>query len=197
MRSKWHRCSGYLPPIHPKVETDLFFLPLSTSCGWATWQRAWKLFPWETEFALQILDADPQMRARFDLDGTYPYSDILRQAAEGKVDSWAIRWYWHTFYHRKLTLYPYRSLIWVGGFDNLATHTQSEEVPMFYNQPLNFILQGNWNSLISFPKEVQADELAFEKLKVFLRQEPSRSLTSRLKEKLKRKLMGFVKKRLR
>lgn len=186
--------AGYLPPIHPEVETDTFFLPLTTSCSWATWQRAWKLFSWETESALQVLDADPQMRFHFDLDGAYPYSDMLRLAIEGKVDSWAIRWYWRTFYHKKLTLYPCRSLVWVGGFDDLATHTTSEEIPKFYDQPLDFILQSNWNIPTSFPLIAQADETAFEKLKNFIRPKlPHTPMLARLKGIYKHVLTWLIK----
>ncbi|CAG0956507.1 hypothetical protein ANAEL_00373 [Anaerolineales bacterium] len=168
--------AGYLPPIYPKIETDSFFLPLTTSCGWATWQRAWKLFSWEIDSALQILDTDLQMRFHFDLDGAYHFSDMLRLATDSKVDSWGIRWRWRTFYHRKLTLYPRRSLVWVGGFDNLATHTKSEEVPKFYDQPLALILENNWKGSVSFPGTVQTDEIVFNRLKKLLRHKPPRVL---------------------
>jgi hypothetical protein len=185
--------AGYLPPIYPTIETDSFFLPLATSCGWATWQRAWKLFSWETESALQILEADPQIRLRFDLNGAYHFADMLRLAADSKVDSWAIRWRWYTFYHRKLTLYPRRSLVWVGGFDDLATHTTSKEVPPFYDQSLNFILQYDWHNPISFPGKVEVEEVVFDELKNFLRPKPSRSLSASLKEFLRRALTQLVK----
>ncbi len=115
--------AGFTFPIKMPAKPDAFFLPLTTSWGWATWQRAWKLFSWETESALQMLEADPHMRTRFDLDGAYRYSNMLHLAAEGKVDSWAIRWYWQTFSANKLTLYPRRSLVWQNGFDEFATHT--------------------------------------------------------------------------
>jgi GT2 family glycosyltransferase len=62
--------AGFTFPIQTPPKPDSFFLPLTTSWGWTTWQRAWKLFSWETESALQILDADLQMRSRFDLDET-------------------------------------------------------------------------------------------------------------------------------
>jgi len=185
--------AGYLPPIHPKVETDSFFSPLTTSCGWATWQRAWNLFTWDASNALEMLESDPSLRTRFNLDDCYPYSDMLRTAVTGHVDSWAILWYWHTFYRGKLTLYPHRSLVWVGGFDNLATHTKSEEIPMFYDQSLDFILRGDWNNPVSFPEITQADELAFGKLKDFLQYKPSHTLPARLKKLLKRVLSRLVK----
>ena len=140
-----------------------------------------------------MLEADPSLRTRFDLNNSYPYFDMLRSTIAGHADSWAILWYWHNFYHRKLTLYPYRSLVWVGGFDNLATHTKSEEIPMFYDQSLDLILQEQWRNPISFPNIAQADEIVFDKLKKFLRRKPYRSLAARLNELLKPLLARLVK----
>jgi hypothetical protein len=184
--------AGYLAPIHPKVETDAFFLPLTTSCGWATWKRAWELFSWNIAPALAELSAAPRLNDRFDLDGVYPYYAMLQHTERDKTEIWDIRWYWHTFRQEKLTLYPYRSLVWVGGFDNLATHTRSEEIPKFYDQSLDLILQGSWKNPISFPDTVQTDEIAFDKLKKFLRRESSHALSTRLKVLLKRVLAWLV-----
>jgi hypothetical protein len=185
--------AGYLAPIHPEVEADTFFLPLTTSCGWATWKRAWELFSWDIELALAELSVDSHLRARFDLDGVYPYYALLQSTEREETDIWDIRWYWHTFRQEKLTLYPHRSLVWVGGFDNLATHTKSEEIPMFYDQSFDFILQGNWNNSVSFPDITQTDAIAFNKLKNLILYNPSRALLVRLKGKLRRILTWLVK----
>lgn len=185
--------AGYLPPLHLKVESDALFLPLTTSCGWATWQRAWKLFSWDVELAITILEADTSLRSRFNLDDSYPYFDMLRAALAGRVDSWAVLWLWSTFYHGKLTLYPRRSLVWVGGFDSLATHTKQKEKPKFYDQPFDFIMQGNWRSPVCFPNIIQPDESAYKKLKKFLRQKPILAPLIRLKGVLKHNLKQYIK----
>jgi hypothetical protein len=186
--------AGFTFPIKTPPKPDAFFLSLTTSWGWATWQRAWKLFSWETESALQILDADLQMRARFDLDGAYPYSDMLRLVVKGKVDSWATRWYWITFTANKLTLYPRRSLVWQNGFDEAATNTSAERSGV--QASLNDFLQEEWHTPISFPDTVQANEIAFDVLKKILRREPPHTPLTRLNRILKRKLVWFVKKEL-
>ncbi len=177
--------AGYLPPIHPKVKTDTFFLPVSSSCGWSTWQRAWKLFSLDNETALGMLEADPSMRTRFDLDDSYPFFNMLQSTISGHTDSWAVLWYLHTFYNKKLTLYPKHSLLWVGGFDSLATHTKSQKKPRFYDQPLDLILQKQWFPPITFPEKVQADELSFDKLKSFLRPKPTNTGILRIMYKAK------------
>ncbi len=178
--------AGFTFPIQAPPELDAFFLPLSTSWGWATWQRAWQLFSWDVDAALQILDTDPQKRDRFDLDGAYPYSDMLRRASQGKVDSWAIRWYWQTFAADKLTLYPRQSLVWQNGFDEGATNTSTKATAPQIS--LDVFSQAEWPGLLSFPKAVQVDPMAFGNLKRLLRRESARPFAKRVKDLWKRVL---------
>lgn len=183
--------AGFTFPIGVPEKGDVFFLPLTTSWGWATWQRAWNLFSWDLGTALEKLNAEPQLQARFNLDDAYPYTDMLRLATESKVDSWAIHWYWHTFRHEKLTLYPCRSLVWQNGFDELATHTTTARADL--QMPIDKFLQEEWHNPISFPDIVQADDIVFDKLKKFLRSNPPLALPARLKKILKRILTWLVK----
>jgi len=183
--------AGFTFPIKTPEKSDSFFLPLISSWGWATWHRAWKLFSWDMRAALEMLDANPQLRARFSLDDTYPFADIMRLAAEGQVDSWAIRWYWQTFSAHKLTLYPRRSLVWQNGFDETATNTKGAWHGM--QAPLNRFIQKRWEHSISFPSSVQVDEIAFESLKTFYRRGSSGRPLARLKRMLKRVLVWLVK----
>jgi len=192
--------AGFTFPItDASLQNDAFFLPATSSWGWATWQRAWKLFSWETESALQILDADPQLMRRFDMDGSFPCSDMLRLAANGKVDSWAIRWYWSVFQVGKLIIYPRRSLVWQNGFDETATHTTSAAWTGMQAASKNDFLKEQWRNPISFPDTTQTDQVVFAKLKKFFRREekeeekPSLSLFARLKKILKRVLYWLVK----
>jgi hypothetical protein len=178
--------AGFTFPIKVPKKPDAFLLPLTTSWGWATWQRAWELFSWDARLALDTLNTDHQLKARFDLDGAYTYADMLRLTAEGRLDSWAIRWYWQTFAANKLTLYPRRSLVWQNGFDESATHTTAPWRKI--QTPLKGFMQTQWQNPISFPNMVQTNELAFEDLKRFLQRGSPRARIARLKEGLKRVL---------
>jgi hypothetical protein len=65
-------------------------------------------------------------RAReFDFGGAYPYSRMLRDANEGRNDSWAIRWYASAFLLGKLTLYPGSSQVQNIGADGSGIHVGS------------------------------------------------------------------------
>lgn len=95
--------------------------PMATSWGWATWDRAWARFD-EKATGWEALQRDRALRRRFDLDGVYPYSRMLRRQMAGEIDSWAIRWNWTLFRAGGLTVFPPRSLVANDGLEGGATH---------------------------------------------------------------------------
>ncbi len=97
------------------------FLPLASSWGWATWQRAWSAFDPDAG-GWEAIKSDRALRRRFDVGGAYPYAKMLERQMRGQVDSWAIRWYWTIFVLGGLTLFPPRSLVRNDGTDGAATH---------------------------------------------------------------------------
>ena len=113
--------SGYMFPVELNPELDAVFLPFTTSWGWATWQRAWKQYdPLMSGFSL--LKQDRKLRKLFNLDGSYPYFEMLESPIKGKIDSWAIRWYLNTFMLNGLILHPSCSCVINLGFDGSGTH---------------------------------------------------------------------------
>ena len=85
--------SGHMFPVKVKTKEDSFFMPFTTSWGWATWKRAWDLFD-VYAIGWQKLLKDGKLRKSFNLDNSYDYTRMLLQQMEGNIDSWAIRWYW-------------------------------------------------------------------------------------------------------
>jgi len=104
-----------------------FFLPLTTSWGWATWQRAWRHFDQEAK-GYATLEQDPVKRKAFDLGGAYPYFEMLAAQLGGKLDSWAILWWLSVFLRDGLVLYPARSLVQNIGFDGSGTHGRNRAI---------------------------------------------------------------------
>jgi hypothetical protein len=80
---------------------------------------------------------------------------MLKAQQEGKVDSWAIRWYLTTFLMQGLTLYPGRSLVRNIGFDGSGTHCG---VDKHATQPLE---EGN---ICHFPARAVADTKLFQRV---------------------------------
>jgi len=189
--SEVYQISGYMFPVVNPPEPQAFFMKLSTTWGWATWQRAWSTFDWRAMQSHELF-SKPAVRRSFDLDGSYPYSSMLEQRLSGMNDSWGILWWWNVFRQRALVLYPRQSLVWVGGFDGSGTHCDDatdvnlDTIERFkqYRLPTSYDLP---NQLIEAENPMKA-------VKEFLRQQQilsKRSMEMRLRRRL-RKLFSMV-----
>lgn len=111
---------GYIYPVNIQLP-ETFFIKGADCWGWATWKRGWRIFNSNgNELLKRIKEQD--IHNEFDFNGAYPFYDMLKAQVEGKVDSWAIRWYASAFLKKKLTLYPGVSLVSNIGMDNSGTH---------------------------------------------------------------------------
>jgi hypothetical protein len=111
---------GYRYPTTARLP-ETFFLRGADCWGWGTWARAWKKFSEDAHGLEKRLQECP-WRSEFDFDGAYPYWRMLRESANGKVDSWAIRWHASAFVEGMYTLYPGESLVRNLGHDGSGTH---------------------------------------------------------------------------
>lgn len=117
--------SGYQFPVELDDSPSVGFLPITTSWGWATWERAWRNYEVaenETEFPW----SNEEERTRFDFGDSYPYAKMLEAAVTGTIDSWAIHWYASVYKAGGLTCYPATSLVRNEGFDGSGTHCGSK-----------------------------------------------------------------------
>ena len=113
-------CDFTKDPILP----DTFLIKWTGSWGWATWKRAWKLFnPNGQELLDELIRR--KLTYRFDFNGKYGYTRMLRNQIKGKNNSWAIRWNASLFLADKLSLNVGKSLIQNEGFDGSGTNCGS------------------------------------------------------------------------
>jgi hypothetical protein len=115
-------------PLAPVA--DAFLLPVTTTWGWATWQRAWESFSWVPE-DLEAARRDDQWRKLFDLNGSCNFSAMLEDRLAGRNDSWGILWWYAVSRRQGLVVYPTHSLVWNGGFDGSGVHCGSGD---FFDQ---------------------------------------------------------------
>jgi len=108
--------AGYMFPLDLRTNEDALFLPFISSWGWATWDRAWRHFDRREDVFSQILD-DPSTKRRFDLNGRYKYSRILKAQQQKTIDSWAIFWYVSVFLRHGISLFPKKTMVRNLGFD--------------------------------------------------------------------------------
>lgn len=141
--------------VLPNVKSAApFLLPVTTSWGWATWRRAWRHYDPRTS-GIEKLTVDPELRARFDLDGAYPYFQMLADQRAGRIDSWAIRWYLSVFLQGGLVLYPPQSLVDNIGWDGSGAHCG---VSASYQSTLHESANSNWDR--RFPADTTIDTFA-------------------------------------
>lgn len=180
-----YQISGYMFPIRHAQAPDAFFLPLTTTWGWATWSRAWRIFDWTAGDAEALL-RDADVRRRFNLDNAYPYAEMLESKLRGENDSWGILFWWAVFQAGGLVLHPRRSLVWNGGFDESGTHCGDQA---WSNQSLSEIADDPWSAKpFVFPEQVTVDQVAFEKVVRFLKSEQSEgSLFERIRRRIRQR----------
>jgi hypothetical protein len=152
--------SGYMFPIDGNNKRDAQLLPIISTWGWATWDRAWKYFGM-SDNAIEKLLNDSKQKHAFNLEGSYPYIRRLKQQINGKSDSWGIRWYLSVFVAGGMVVYPPKSLVQNIGQDGSGTHcrlesTQESEVIIFSNE------------LITFPDEISINHDGYNEVKKYL-----------------------------
>lgn len=149
------------------VPGDAFFMPLTTTWGWATWTRAWRLFDWSTDGLLDALAADAAFRSRFNLDGAADYQSMLSDRIAGKNDSWGILWWYAVARANAQVLYPRTSLVWNGGFDNSGVHCAGD-LPFQPEAPPQFRTP-NLPAELRMPDRAEPDMAAFADVRSLLR----------------------------
>lgn len=116
---------GYVNPVKEELP-ETFFLSYASSWGWATWQRAWRIFERDGSKLLNELQ-DKNLERRLDFDNSYYFVKMLRNQIKGKNSSWAIRWYTSIVLKNKLCLYPGKSLVRQIGCDGSGTHSSNDD----------------------------------------------------------------------
>lgn len=142
--------SGYMFPLAADLEEDAIFLPLTTSWGWATWERAWRHFDPHCAAWSEIRNDGEALKA-FDLGGAYPYSSMVEAQFRGEIDSWAIRWYVSVFAHKGLVLFPRQTLVNNSGLEGSGTHGEGPSMWRLNHPSDDFAVR-------VFPKQVSPSQ---------------------------------------
>jgi hypothetical protein len=112
--------AGYMYPVRRRMPSYFFFR--EASCwGWATWHRAWQHF---NPNGAELLAAIRKTHREYDFNvrGSRDYVEMLRAQLEGRINSWAIRWYASQFVRGGLGLHPGVSFVQNIGHDGSGNH---------------------------------------------------------------------------
>lgn len=148
--------SGYSMNLNREVNksSETYFLNRGWSWGWATWKSRWEHVDWEMK-DYESFRKDKNKKSEFAMGGS-DLNKMLRNQMEGALDSWAIRWFYHQFKVKGLTLYPVCSKVYNNGFDQLATHTTGS------NSRYLPLLDKDLSEEVSFPKSIEISQ-AYQK----------------------------------
>jgi len=171
--------SGYNhPPSLLKIPEgyphDMFFSYRNASCGWGTWADCWNKADWEVS-DFDTFKADKNQQQAFNRGGE-DMSEMLTEAVEGKIDSWAIRWSYTHFLHNALSVYPVHSYIDNIGHDGTGINSYSTNK---YDNDLSKAVPK-----MSFLEEPKVEEHMAENF----RQVYKRSLFKKFKRKIRKTL---------
>jgi hypothetical protein len=151
--------------------------------GWATWKRVWKGFDVSmSSFSLE--EAKSLIWKSYITTPAKQYwFSCLKNAAEGKVDTWDYPFTWHLLLNRYLHVSPTKNLISNIGYGEDATHTK-QKVGNYSDMPRHDI-----DFPLTFPSSIDRNielDLAFER-ETFRRG----NLVVRLLRKIKKMILNF------
>lgn len=148
-----YQVSGHVWGEELKNQSNPVLIPNINSWGWATWRSKWKDFQLEKIKGEAVHNFDSKLIYKFNLESSYDYFKILKKQLQGKVDSWAIQWYYHVFINQGYTIYPNTSLVANKGMDGSGTHTISNKFSK--NLDVDF--------KINYPDSISFDQKKFQK----------------------------------
>jgi len=124
-----YQISGFSFPLNNiEPKNSSFFLPITSTWGWATWERVWSKVDFDCK-DYNILKNNKKLSYRFNFQGSYNYKKMfIKQIETHKVSSWGIRFYWNAFKDNALILFPDKSLILNNGWDNSGRHNDNYNI---------------------------------------------------------------------
>jgi len=159
---------GFTVSSPTNIINDVFLLPVTSTWGWATWQRAWQHFSWQP-IGLTEARSDPEWVRLFDLNGTCAFSSMLADRLAGRNDSWGILWWYAVSRCRGLVCYPRDSLVWNGGFDGSGVHCG--DTGFSGQEAISELTDVGFPAIPVFPSRIEYKALHLTQLEDFFRPE--------------------------
>ncbi len=114
--------SGYSNIKIPKSYADeVYFAHISTSWGWATWEREWNTVDWNIASYAKILNNKNLYSDLLNKVGNSRLN-MLKKQIRGNIDSWAVRRLFSQLLQNKMTVFPIKTFIRNIGHDGTGVH---------------------------------------------------------------------------
>jgi acetyltransferase-like isoleucine patch superfamily enzyme len=112
------------------------FLRILSCNGWATWKRAWDHYCHDVRSLIEQLRAQGITEKEFDIEGGATFHRQLMANRDGRLYTWAVRWYASWLTAGGFSLFPHRSLITNIGHDETGVHTPA---PFFNGETVDYL----------------------------------------------------------
>ena len=125
--------SGYSYPIEllQHYPFSAYFSHRGSSWSWGTWADRWATIDWEVQDREAFIH-NKKLQKEFNRTSGSDLSDLLLRQFNGHIDSWAIRFAYHAFKHKKLHVLAAKNKINNIGHDDSGTHSPKTDR---YNVP--------------------------------------------------------------
>jgi len=137
--------SGYMYPVSDQPDSRTVFLRVLSCWGWGTWARAWAHYSDRLDFFMDQLKTEEQIR-EFNIDGHASFYHQLKSNYDGKLKTWAVRWYASWYFKNGVSLFPATTLTENIGHDGSGlncvptgyyqTRVLAENIPVLETLPL-------------------------------------------------------------
>lgn len=136
-------------------EAEYHFSHYPCSWGWATWNRAWKLYDphmeqWGSEFIKERVK-DCLGHNAVEFQTRQRWYDQLSAKSSDEIDSWDSQWAFAHHIHSGMSIFPSKNLVTNIGFGSEATHTTDTSSPDAGRQTFEI------NKEITHPNHVTVD----------------------------------------
>ena len=120
--------SGYMYPVNFKSKSTTFFLQVYSCWGWGTWKRAWDCYNHNVEEQIQLINKGKNLKRKFDIEGHANLYKQLVKNNNGRMYTWAVRWYASWFLSGGISLFPKFSLVQNIGHDGTGVHCTKKDI---------------------------------------------------------------------
>lgn len=115
--------SGYMFPVNITLP-ETFFYNQASCWGWATWKRSWDKYNASASELLSAIQRSDNV-SHFNINDSYNFFGQLKNNAEGRLKTWAVKWHASVYLSKGLCLHPSKSLVANIGMDNSGVNSHA------------------------------------------------------------------------
>lgn len=114
--------SGFQYPIDILGDQETYFVNIYSCWGWGTWKYAWNYYDNKIDNHFKWLGKKAKRINKFNIEGNGHFYEQLLLNKDGKIKTWAVKWYASWFRKQGYALYPKQTLTLNIGHDGSGEH---------------------------------------------------------------------------